>query len=515
MRHGGKRVAPHPLSGRFEPAVSHHPLSFFAVLSFGLTGMATPLQLRIATFNASLNRTSPGQLASDLSTNTNNQARRVAEIIQRVRPDILLLNEFDYDSANPNLAADRFHNNYLAVSQGGQAALSYPYRYTAPSNTGVPTGKTLAAEGDFDNNGSVTTTTGSNNYGNDCYGFGLFPGQYSFAVYSRFPIQTQALRSFQLFKWKDMPGAASPPGYYTAAELNIFRLSSKNHVDLPIEVSPGHVLHLLASHPTPPAFDGTEDRNGRRNHDEIRLWSDYISNRPYLYDDAGVFGGLSGEQRFVILGDLNADPLDGDSYLGAVNQLRSHPLINADLAPASPGATQQATAQGGVNSSQTGNPAHDTSDFFDGSGGSGNLRVDHVLPSRAGFHVLGGGVFWPASTDPLYALLFLSASQTQSNQTTDHRLVYMDVEVIPVPSQAVRNLRLVKTDGDAVLTWGTQTGVTYRLQTSPDLATWAEPSALIPALDTATQTATASDAGAGAASLGQRFYRIICTLDGP
>lgn len=472
---------------------------------------ATPLQLRIATFNASLNRSSQGQLATDLATSNNNQAKRVAEIIQRVRPDILLVNEFDYDAANPALAADRFHNNYLAVSQGGQAALSYPYRHVAPSNTGVPTGKTLASEGDFDNNGSVTTAIGSNNYGNDCFGFGLFPGQYSFAVFSRFPIRTAELRSFQLFKWKDMPGPAYPPGYYTTAELGIFRLSSKNHLDLPIEVSPGHVLHLLASHPTPPAFDGAEDRNGRRNHDEIRLWADYVSNKPYLYDDQGGFGGLAGEQRFVILGDLNADPFDGDSYLGAINQLRTHPLINATLNPASPGGTQQSTAQGGINSSQAGNPAHDTSDFFDGSGGSGNLRVDHVLPSKAGFHVLGGGVFWPASTDPLFPLLFLSASQTQSNQTTDHRLVYVDVEVIPVLSQAVRGLAVSKQSADIVLTWGTQTGITYRLQTSPDLAVWTDASELALVLNGETQTATVTDPGA--AGGGKRFYRIICTLE--
>ena len=31
--------------------------------------------------------------------------------------------------------------------------------------------------------------------------------------------------------------------------------------------------------PTPPAFDGEEDRNGRRNHDEIRFWVDYVSTQ--------------------------------------------------------------------------------------------------------------------------------------------------------------------------------------------------------------------------------------------
>ncbi len=473
--------------------------------------VAAPLQIRVATFNSSLNRGSLGQLATDLSVPTNNQAKRIAEIIQRVRPDILLVNEFDYDAANPTLALNRFHDNYLAVSQGGQPVLSYPFRYVAPSNTGVPTGQTLASEGDFDNNGSVTTTPGSNNYGNDCYGFGLFPGQYSFAVYSRYPIQIASLRSFRLFPWKDMPGAVYPAAWYTAAELNIFRLSSKNHVDLPIEVKPGQIIHLLASHPTPPAFDGAEDRNGRRNHDEIRLWADYISNAAYLRDDAGTVGGLAGEQRFIVLGDMNADPLDGDSYLSAINQLRNHPLVNSTPNPSSAGGTQQAAFQGPPSSTHLGNSAYDTSDFSEFS--AGNLRVDHVLPSKLGFNVTGSGVFWPLNTDPTFSLLFLSGSQTQANQTTDHRLVWLDLVVTPVVSQAVRGLVAVKQGADVVLTWGTQSCVSYTMQTSPNLATWADAPGIGIALDGGGQTATATDAAAAAGP--DKFYRVVCTLDAP
>ena len=59
-------------------------------------------------------------------------------------------------------------------------------------------------------------------------------------------------------------------------ELEVVRLSSKSHWDVPVKVG-GHTVHVLASHPTPPTFDGEEDRNGRRNHDEIRFWADYVS----------------------------------------------------------------------------------------------------------------------------------------------------------------------------------------------------------------------------------------------
>jgi hypothetical protein len=55
-----------------------------------------PAIVRFATFNASLNRDVAGQLVADLSTPDNLQARTVAEIIQRTRPDVLLINEFDF-----------------------------------------------------------------------------------------------------------------------------------------------------------------------------------------------------------------------------------------------------------------------------------------------------------------------------------------------------------------------------------------------------------------------------------
>ena len=473
------------------------PRLLIAICLLGGLAMAAPLQIRVATFNASLNRSSLGRLATDLSTPNNAQAEEIAEIIQRVRPDVILINEFDYDAANPSLALNRFHDNYLAVPQNGQGPLSFPHRYIAPSNTGVPTGATTANDGDFDNNGTVTTTPGSNNYGNDCFGFGLFPGQYSFAVYSRFPINTAAIRTFRLFKWKDMPGHVMPAGFYTAAEQNIFRLSSKNHVDLPIEVQPGFVFHLLASHPTPPAFDAAEDRNGRRNHDEIRLWADYISNAQYLSDDAGASGGLESERRFIILGDLNADPNDGDSYQNAVDQLRNHPLVNASANPASPGGTQQAQLQGGVNNSHDGDPAFDTSDFNDFN--VGNLRVDHVLPSKLGFSITASGVFWPLNNDPTFPLV----------DATDHRLVWLDLAVLPIPREATREFKATRQNDDVVLTWRTQPGVTYRVEQSTDLTSWTATPEIPIVLDLASDSATATDPLGGA----QKFYRLVLSLE--
>jgi len=227
--------------------------------------------VRFSSFNASLNRSSAGRLITDLSTPNNQQAKNVAETIQWVNPDVLLINEFDYDSSNT--ALNLFQQNYLSVSQNGATPVNYPFRYTAPSNTGIASGL------DLDNNGSAVTQIGANGYGNDAFWFGDFPRQYGMAVYSKYPIDTANIRTFQNFLWKDMPGALLPDNsstpaandYYSPAELNVFRLSSKSHWDVPININ-GEIVHALVSHPTPPVFDGPEDRNGKRNHDEIRFW---------------------------------------------------------------------------------------------------------------------------------------------------------------------------------------------------------------------------------------------------
>jgi hypothetical protein len=376
---------------------------------------AKPEPVRFATFNASLNRFNAGDLIADLSTPNNAQARTVAEIIQRAQPDVLLINEFDYDSGG--VAAQLFRDNYLAIPQNGAQPVVYPYLYVAPSNTGIPSGF------DLNNNGAVGGP-------DDAFGFGFFPGQYGMVVYSRYPIDYEHIRTFQLFLWKDMPGALlpddpntpEPADWYSPEELAVFRLSSKSHWDVPILVD-GRTVHFLVSHPTPPVFDGPEDRNGTRNYDEIRFWADYIlpSRSGYIYDDTGTYGGLTPGDPFVIAGDENSDPFDGDSIPGAIQQLLEHPQVNTKVTPSSEGGPEQAALQGGANTTHLGDPAYDTADFADST--PGNLRADYVLPSKS-LRIDAAAVFWPTTDDPLFPLVGVFPFPS-----SDHRLVWVDVFV--------------------------------------------------------------------------------------
>ena len=376
------------------------PIILAALVMTAFAGHAHAEPIRFATFNASMNRGAAGELAAALRDGDDPQIAKVAEIIRAVDPDVIAINEFDYGEG-----LDRaFVGSYLDEA--------YPFSFIAPSNTGLATGL------DLDGDGVVGSEPGTIELARDSHGFGMFEGQYGMLVLSRHEIVVEDVRTFRTFRWRDMPGArlpARPDGtpYYSDEALDVLRLSSKSHWDVPVRVGE-EVVHFLVSHPTPPVFDGPEDRNGARNADEIRFWSDYVAGEEYIHDDSGRKGGLANGARFVIAGDLNADPADGESVPGAIRQLLDHPLVDTSVTPQSAGAAAASAAQGGVNSTHGGDPHFDTADFRDDA--PGNLRVDYVLPST-GLEVVAAGVFWPPEGTPGAAWL----------DASDHRPVWIDI----------------------------------------------------------------------------------------
>uniref|UniRef100_UPI001F2C6272 endonuclease/exonuclease/phosphatase family protein n=1 Tax=Aeromonas rivipollensis TaxID=948519 RepID=UPI001F2C6272 len=231
--------------------------------------------VRFATFNLSFDRTAPGMLSGELAldraaqdallaryqdgdaslgkaeiTQAKNvqQIRNIAEIVQRTRPDVFLLNEFDNDGKGESTTdLKAFNDNYLAHAQHGEAqAISYPVMQNFATNTGLMSGHDLNLDG--------KRSSGPD----DAWGFGNYHGQYAFAVMSKYPIDTKQIRTFQHFKWKDMPGEVNPiiddcnnpkapipagrqcgEPWYDAAAWAQFPLSSKNHADVPVRIKQG------------------------------------------------------------------------------------------------------------------------------------------------------------------------------------------------------------------------------------------------------------------------------------
>lgn len=367
------------------------------------------MAVRVATFNVEDLRT------DDLKNPDQPRVRAIVETIQRVRPTIVFVNEIAYDepgSPGYERGDERGQNGArLAVLLAeprtpGVAPVRYR-AFMARPNTGIHSGFDLNRDGVVldqpppvpaakpDGSPGEQTKEGRD-YGNDCWGFGTFPGQYGMTllVDERLEILTDEVRTFRLLPWAYMPNAllptappaegadpdAPPTPWYEGEAGETFRLSSKSHWDVPVRLPNGRVLHVLCAHPTPPAFDGPEGRNKKRNHDEIRFWADYVGGAAYIVDDNGKAGGLEPGEAFVIVGDLNADPDEGSSVHDPIGLLLASSRVGADPRPTSPIELE-------------GLDADDTSRF--------RLRVDYVLPSK-GLGVRASGVWREAPGSGVY-----------------------------------------------------------------------------------------------------------------
>jgi len=348
------------------------------VLALTGAGMAQAETVRIATYDTELSRRGPGLLLADI-LKREEQVMAVAGVIAEVAPDIILLSGFDHDTEGHALAA--FAD--LLEAQG----LGYAHRFAARPNAGVPSGH------DLDGNGKLGEAR-------DSQGYGRFTGDGGMAVLSSFPIGE--VRDFSGLLWAELPGALLPSRngqpFPSAAAQKAQRLSSVAHWEVPVTVG-GTVLRLLAFNPTTPVFDGPEDQNGRRNHDEIMFWR-------LLLDGALPFAPPP--RPVIVLGNANLDPVDGDGRHEAIHALLGDPRLQ-DPAPKSPGGKAAATP------GHQGDPALDTVDWNDPR--PGNMRVDYLLPDAA-LGVTDAGVFWPEPETPL-AETAAAASR--------HRLVWVDI----------------------------------------------------------------------------------------
>lgn len=252
--------------------------------------------------------------------------------ITEAAPDVLLLTDIDYDAGLVSLTKLR--------DALGDVGLAYPHLFSVRPNTGMPTD--LDIDGDGRRGGP-----------RDAQGFGWFAGQSGMAILSRFPVDLLADHSAHL--WKDVPDSAiaeDDPGFA------IQRLSSSAHWILRI-ATPDGGLALLTLAATPPVFDGPEDRNGRRNRDEVLFWTHVLDGRLGPLPEAPV----------VVIGNLNLDPVRGDGIHEAALAMLEHPRLK-DVMPGTDTVTWDST---------------------------GPMRVSYVLPDRSLF--AGNSGVTPPSPD--------------------------------------------------------------------------------------------------------------------
>lgn len=202
-----------------------------------------------------------------------------ADALSDADADIIVLTRFDYDGSGTTLRA------FADLVDGGHIHVQ-----ALRSNAGIPTPY------DMDGDGRLGEAE-------DAQAFGRFPGQEALAVLSRLPLDLDGLQSFNDVLWRDFPGTLMTDADTGRDDQ---RLSSGGHWVVPVFLSSdagSASVSLLVGHAGPPVFDGPEDRNGRRNRDELRLWEAIIAD-------------LDGP--FVFMANTNLDPDRGDGYRDAM-----------------------------------------------------------------------------------------------------------------------------------------------------------------------------------------------------
>ncbi|WP_375186428.1 endonuclease/exonuclease/phosphatase family protein [Pseudooceanicola sp.] len=256
------------------------------------------------------------------------QIGTVVDTIAAARADVLVLADLDYDHGLATLTALRD-----AIGAGGGP--DYPHLFAPRPNTGIDTGLDLNGDGEF-------------GWAADAQGYGRFAGQGGLAVLSRFPLEPGPDHSTML--WRDIPGSLliDHQGREGAKAIGagVQRLSSTSHFELGVRTPSGQPLTMMIFHAGPPVFDGPEDRNGRRNHDEVLFWKHRLD---------GAFGPPPPAP--VIIGAANLAPAGGDGRAPAINALLTDPRLTDPPA-------------------LRGLPTVDWPDP-----GPGALRVDYILPS--------------------------------------------------------------------------------------------------------------------------------------
>jgi hypothetical protein len=322
-------------------------------------------------FHTALSRAGPGLLLRDIASGDDAQVLATLRIIAAADADIILLLDIDHDPGHAALSALTD-----ALAEMGSA---YPHVHAAPPNSGRPTGVDL--DGD-----------GRSWRARDAHGYGLFSGDGGMALLSRHPIG--AVRDFSDLPWNSFPDS-SAVAVTPAAALDTLRLHSVAAWDVEVLI-PSGPFHVLASHASPPVFDGPEDRNGLRNADELAFWSRYLDG---WSPDARPFGPVD----FAVMGTLNVDPDPdrGEGRRDGLNALRTHPRLS-DPEPQRP----------------DGGP--ETADWSDD--GPGRLRVDYILPAQ-NLPVTGSGVLWPDGEGQL------GITPEIATAASDHRLVWVDLDL--------------------------------------------------------------------------------------
>jgi len=368
-------------------------------------GDADPAGLRYGHFNIK-------ELSTDkLLDDADQQVNAAAEVIARFNPDIVDINELQYDIEGlptGDMPGAAYPVEPGGIDGGAENAQRLADRIAA-ANPDATYDHVLITVG---NSGMWWDDTGDFDSWS-LRGWGDWEGRFNTAVLSKFPILRDEVRVISDLAWEDLPdnqladmeaeiGMVPPAG---------FPLFEKALIIVPVDLGT-ETLYLVLLHPvaSPSRFDVI---NPYRNYDELHALALFLD---------GTLPGvepLPAGAKFIISGDLNADPdsSDSDGIAGAAQLVTEHPSVVA-VFPEGAG-TEGRNGEYNTYMSGCGNDdgetVEDPRDAF-------QLQLDYILPSVTIGEPIDQAIFFPD---------FQSAREDfdLACYASDHRFLWADLDL--------------------------------------------------------------------------------------
>ena len=243
------------------------------------------------------------ELESSKLNKENHQIKAVRKILNNFSFNILSINELQYDTKDvPN---ERFKSVGRNAERFAELIGKDPFEH-AISFTQANTGN----KAKHVNYNYATKMTKKARKLADQDNFGLFPGQYSTAMISEFPIKSEVV--LKNLKWREFNKSVSFSKFRRSNGRRIpttIQLFDKSFTDSVIEVD-GHDVHIITLHTVPSYhFGNKKTPNYERNKDQLRFLEWYLTGGtdipvklPKKYSDIKP---LKKTDKFIAMGDWN------------------------------------------------------------------------------------------------------------------------------------------------------------------------------------------------------------------
>lgn len=247
---------------------------------------------------------------------TSQQMQSVKFILNQLKPDILSVNEIQYDL--PGVPNEKFTSigkniDFFALEIFNNQLKNRIY---FPANTGENALRN--ANGEYVRNPDILER---NKYC-DPVNFGMFPAQYSTAALTKFEVIS--VKQFNLIPWKEFNPSIDLSLYLDERGQplsNNMPLFDKNFTDVTLLIQ-GHTVHLLLLHTVPAfGFGNPKTPNFARNRDQLLFLKWYLGHDTGLPVSNLTIERLTHQDSFIALGDWNVDITDENESANVLQSL--------------------------------------------------------------------------------------------------------------------------------------------------------------------------------------------------